>query len=68
MILKNLTPVSLASHLEEVASNLRAETVTLYDAIRRLANDFAGWEEELDDEEEDWEGEEEDDEEEDDDD
>ena len=63
MILKNLTPVSLASHLEEVASNLRAETVTLYDAIRRLANDFAGWEEELDDEEEDWEGEEDDDEE-----
>jgi len=65
MILKNLTPVSLASHLEEVASNLRAETVTLYDAIRRLANDFAGWEEELDDEEEDWEGEEDDDEDED---
>ena len=65
MILKNLTPVSLASHLEEVASNLRAETVTLYDAIRRLADDFAGWEEELDDEEEDWEGEEDDDEDED---
>ena len=65
MILKNLTPVSLASHLEEVASNLRAETVTLYDAIRRLANDFAGWEEELDDEEEDWEGEDDDDEDED---
>ena len=63
MILKNLTPVSLASHLEEVASNLRAETVTLYDAIRRLADDFAGWEEELDDEEEDWKGEEDDDEE-----
>jgi len=63
MILKNLTPVSLASHLEEVASDLRAETVTLYDAIRRLANDFAGWEEELDDEEDDWEGEDDDDEE-----
>ena len=63
MILKNLTPVSLANHLEEVASDLRTERLTLYDAIRRLADDFAGWQEELDDEEDDWEGEDDDDEE-----
>ena len=68
MILKDLTPVGLASYLEETASKLRTERLTLYDAIRRLANDFAGWEEELDDEEDDWEDDEEDDEEEDDDD
>ena len=63
MILKNLTPVSLASHLEQIATDLRTERLTLYDAIRRLADDFAGWQEELDDEEDDWEGEDDDDEE-----
>ena len=63
MILKNLTPVSLASHLEEVSSDLRAEKIAVYDAIRRLADEFAGWQEELDDEEDDWEGEDDDDEE-----
>ena len=61
MILKNLTPVSLASHLEEVSSDLRAEKIAVYDAIRRLADEFAGWQEELDDEEDDWEDDEEDD-------
>ena len=61
MILKNLTPVSLACHLEQFASNLRAEKIAVYDAIRRLADEFAGWQEELDDEEDDWEDDEEDD-------
>jgi len=65
MILKDLTPVGLASYLEETASKLRTERLTLYDAIRRLADEFAGWQEELDDEEDDWEGEEDDDEDED---
>jgi len=63
MSLKNETPVTIAHYLERTALDLHGGTLSLPDAIRRLADDFAGWQEELDDEEDDWEGEDDDDEE-----